>query len=1126
MLVEYLKDRTVQYQYNGKTFKAKVTKGCPQGSNLGPLLWIIIYNVVLKFMFRGCRSIGFADDLLFVFGAKNINTLEQNARTAITQLTIMLSKLGLSLNAAKTQVMVCTRKHHTEPIITVNGQLVTTSREIKYLGVIIDQKLTFIPHFTNIHKKSQLSLNIINRLFGRTYGYGYEARKIMAQGLINSLWYYGSAITLPALKYTCVLEKIRKTQRATNLKIISAYRTVSDTAASVIAGMLPLDLAIAKMALRRAADIGYRTQAPNLDTGPITLLHKDSNRTKNAYIMQNRSFSRRQLDNELTSMAYQMWQSRWDLATTGRVTYEWIPDIAERMEGSCAHLKPSFFLTQALTGHGFFADYLKRFKIIRSNLCVCGNLQSPQHLITECTNTQIAEIRERYPVEMLDVTPTNLQNLNQLIKELFHIRDSIKVIADKSTTDTEGTSDVDDPSPLTTLYSLQELPPTTSITSTPIPMHLQSPSPVSILQTQLTQVPETTNKNNGVTSLPTYSPSALKLVPRTVLIASELLKRNQEVCSSPVTQHSTESCISSEASQGGDQHHSPGFENEWLAARRNFTAINLPKFSPMVQPINPILQQTDHILGPLSSPTSSPRKRIMVSNSLFQHTTAMPHPEHNVLYSPANTTTTTSTTTAQHGRVIRNCKSPPAHNISTTLGTGRYNIPVVHSSPVEGHSTSIPVYNGWNSPGFQPCNFSPLTLTPTAHQHRMDYTSSFEVQCSPNLIQVPISKVYPPINLNKTSLKAKQVADAFESHKNRIQFMHGGVTPGSVAEETPKQDHSTFSIGGKLGIKKPPSNYTPMGPYVNRHILEDVNRRIIFLRTTFPPTPRKSSTELSTSVAYQHWEEASKEAEPRRIISTAQRQLLTQGGLDHPYSLIFSDHVYIPAMQYLVLRGIQERFYAPVSAASVGDLLPYEQYLDMHEPTPRDVETRLIASAAEAMRRRSLGNMALTAVESNGLLTLEEANEDIFLQGPSFALAHCVSQDLRMSAGIARDFVRHFGGREMLLTQPHNVGEVATLKRKVEGTVSQGHYIIFCVVTKIHYYDKPTYKDFSLGIQNLARECTRRKIKKLAIPRIGCGLDQLDWGQVRPIIVREFREIPINIKVCNWTSPNTRSKTN
>ncbi|XP_065225240.1 uncharacterized protein LOC135849030 [Planococcus citri] len=825
-------------------------------------------------------------------------------------------------------------------------------------------------------------------------------------------------------------------------------------------------------------------------------------------------------------MAYQMWQSRWDLATTGRVTYEWIPDIAERMEGSCAHLKPSFFLTQALTGHGFFADYLKRFKIIRSNLCVCGNLQSPQHLITECTNTQIAEIRERYPVEMLDVTPTNLQNLNQLIKELFHIRDSIKVIADKSTTDTEGTSDVDDPSPLTTLYSLQELPPTTSITSTPIPMHLQSPSPVSILQTQLTQVPETTNKNNVVTSLPTYSPSALKLVPRTVLIASELLKRNQEVCSSPVTQHSTESCISSEASQGGDQHHSPGFENEWLAARRNFTAINLPKFSPMVQPINPILQQTDHILGPLSSPTSSPRKRIMVSNSLFQHTTAMPHPEHNVLYSPANTTTTTSTTTAQHGRVIRNCKSPPAHNISTTLGTGRYNIPVVHSSPVEGHSTSIPVYNGWNSPGFQPCNFSPVTLTPTAHQHRMDHTSSFEVQCSPNLIQVPISKVHPPINLNKTSLKAKQVADAFESHKNRIQFMHGGVTPGSVAEETPKQDHSTFSIGGKLGIKKPPSNYTPMGPYVNRHILEDVNRRIIFLRTTFPPTPRKSSTELSTSVAYQHWEEASKEAEPRRIISTAQRQLLTQGGLDHPYSLIFSDHVYIPAMQYLVLRGIQERFYAPVSAASVGDLLPYEQYLDMHEPTPRDVEIRLIASAAEVMRRRSLGNMALTAVESNGLLTLEEANEDIFLQGPSFALAHCVSQDLRMSAGIARDFVRHFGGREMLLTQPHNVGEVATLKRKVEGTVSQGHYIIFCVVTKIHYYDKPTYKDFSLGIQNLARECTRRKIKKLAIPRIGCGLDQLDWGQVRPIIVREFREIPINIKVCNWTSPNTRSKTN
>jgi O-acetyl-ADP-ribose deacetylase (regulator of RNase III) len=47
----------------------------------------------------------------------------------------------------------------------------------------------------------------------------------------------------------------------------------------------------------------------------------------------------------------------------------------------------------------------------------------------------------------------------------------------------------------------------------------------------------------------------------------------------------------------------------------------------------------------------------------------------------------------------------------------------------------------------------------------------------------------------------------------------------------------------------------------------------------------------------------------------------------------------------------------------------------------------------------------------------------------------------------------------------------------------------------------------------MKQHCEEHDVKKLAMPRIGCGLDRLDWNEVREIIKQTFQEINIELTI-------------
>ncbi|KAI4460651.1 hypothetical protein MML48_5g00008305 [Holotrichia oblita] len=114
-----------------------------------------------------------------------------------------------------------------------------------------------------------------------------------------------------------------------------------------------------------------------------------------------------------------------------------------------------------------------------------------------------------------------------------------------------------------------------------------------------------------------------------------------------------------------------------------------------------------------------------------------------------------------------------------------------------------------------------------------------------------------------------------------------------------------------------------------------------------------------------------------------------------------------------------------------------------------------------------------------------EKRRDLFAVPSSYALAHCVAQNLRMSRGIAAEFRKRYGRVRELLQQQPRIGE--TLKLSINGQS------IFYLVTKKFPYQKPAYRVIWEALLDLRNHVLQQDILKLAIPKLGCGLNQLNW---------------------------------
>lgn len=146
-------------------------------------------------------------------------------------------------------------------------------------------------------------------------------------------------------------------------------------------------------------------------------------------------------------------------------------------------------------------------------------------------------------------------------------------------------------------------------------------------------------------------------------------------------------------------------------------------------------------------------------------------------------------------------------------------------------------------------------------------------------------------------------------------------------------------------------------------------------------------------------------------------------------------------------------------------------------------------------------------------MMLTEIHGDLFAVSNDYYLAHCISADYRLGAGIARQFSINYDVRRKLFRKFPHLDDPFSGNHK--SYVGKALLIdnIFNLVTKSRYFEKPTYDTLKHTLEDMKQQCDKYGIKRLAMPRIGCGLDRLNWDMVKKIIKEIFTDTDIEIVV-------------
>lgn len=217
-------------------------------------------------------------------------------------------------------ILVSSRKVREVATINVGQQEITSKAALKYLGIMFDARLTFKTHIDYAVEKAEKVAGALTRVMLNVGGPKQQRRQLYAS-VVRSVLLYGAQIWYEAFSKTSYVREARSLHRFCAIKVCSAFRTTSEEAALVVAGLCPIDILVEV-------------------TGPRPI-----NRTRRE---------------EVTQRCLQQWQTRWDRAASGRWTHRLIPSISRWV--SREHGEVDFHLTQILTGHGCFKSYLYRFK--------------------------------------------------------------------------------------------------------------------------------------------------------------------------------------------------------------------------------------------------------------------------------------------------------------------------------------------------------------------------------------------------------------------------------------------------------------------------------------------------------------------------------------------------------------------------------------------------------------------------------------------------------------------------------------------------------------------------------------------------------------------------------------------
>lgn len=258
IIFRFMRERTAVMMLSGETVSRTVCRGVPQGSCLGPHLYILTANLILEKLeetLRGIpgvstRIIAYADDVVVAAAAKDMDTASSHLRRAAETMSEALSRIGLEMATGKLKAL---KDVDTATESLQWGDLAIPLVETaKILGVTFSSNRKFDEHLEEVECKMNTWLKNNEKLINKWSGLRNEmTSKLIKQVLLPKLT-YGAAIWNTRFGNNSRAKAMKeRISRATSIAMIGAPRETGKTAASLLTKEVPFHVKCDQMRLEK-----------------------------------------------------------------------------------------------------------------------------------------------------------------------------------------------------------------------------------------------------------------------------------------------------------------------------------------------------------------------------------------------------------------------------------------------------------------------------------------------------------------------------------------------------------------------------------------------------------------------------------------------------------------------------------------------------------------------------------------------------------------------------------------------------------------------------------------------------------------------------------------------------------